>query len=243
MFNIDYDKLLWCILESDKENRKGIVQLLKSIPKELYEAILEVFQHENINANSGEISEGGIYFEGSVVAEDGIIYSYEIEYTEHEKCLTIKQIIGSLSDSNISHISFSTELLLVNEDFDLPDVVKEDTWIGTFTHTLDLVTMANVSSACKKGFIPYLNLIDIDDGYTKQIEAGGYTKENEIEYNLVKVSSGHIIRRFNILSNNYEDVTIDLTQMPAQLTMDYINRRYGSSAKIRKKLPPKPIDE
>lgn len=244
IFNTDYDRLLWCILESDEENRKEIIHFLKGIPKELFEAIWSVFEHENIDFSNEEISEDGVCFEGSVVVEDGTMYSYEIEYTEHEKCLTIKQSIGSLSDSSISHIIFSTELLLVNEDYDLPEEVKDDTWIGTFTHTLDLATTANLPSASKKGFIPYLNLVDIgDDGYVQQIETGGYTKEKETEYNLVKILLGHIIRKFNILSNNWEDVAIDLTQMPEQLTIDYMDRRYGSGANTRKKLPPKPIDE
>ncbi len=66
MFDKNFDKMLWLILESDKENRNEIIEFLKSIPEDLIMSIKKVLED---NPGFSKDIDGEPCFEQSVTSK------------------------------------------------------------------------------------------------------------------------------------------------------------------------------
>ena len=224
MFDKDLDKSLWYILEADAEKRNEIIEFLKRVPNELIEEIRDLLTRPKY--------EEDYYFDGNAIAQDGTIYSYIIEGNEEEKSLEIKQSL--LTSIDTPCLNFSAELILANEDLSYETENYEEIWVGTFTSSMDIIGNVDMNSPLiKRNFIPF---IEFHEG---NVDKTGHTQALEFEYNLIKEVSGHAIKRTNYLYRKHDYIPLDINQMPNELNMDYITKRYSEKQKTKKLTPPK----
>ena len=57
----------------------------------------------------------------------------------------------------------------------------------------------------------------------------------EIEYSLSKNILGHSVVRMDCDQRKIDNIPIDMDILPSKITMDYIEKRYGSEVKKKKK--------
>ena len=226
IFDKDFDESLWLILESDAEKRGEIIHFLKSIPNELIENVREILTSE-IDEDADCIPD----YEGSVVAEDGTVYSYLMEFDDQEKTLEITQQFATPSDS--SYINMSVSLNLVKEIPPYEVLDGEKMWIGNFTRAMSVVGCD--SSPFDFGEGRFLPFVGMKDG---EVVAKGKQKELESEYYIVKNKAQYDVVRFNCTNGVHEVLPIDKNNMPEELSISYIDKRYGQIPKTKELILP-----
>ena len=225
MFDSELDKSLWFILEADVDNRKDIIDFLKRIPVEMQEAIIEILMYQDCDTAKKERDED-LTFKGSISGIDGMEYSYEIYYHEDEKILTIRQELPKPINGETPHMNFSIELLLASDLF--PYDLGEEYYVGDFTRkcTINNINKLN-TQVLKEKFMPFLNINN------NSIKGGGYEQEQEFEYNLINDGTKYSIIKSKLFGNRTV-IPIDITQLPDEISMDYIDQRYGDSSMTKK---------
>ena len=223
MFDKEFDESLWCILESDKEKRFQIIEFLKGIPNELFESISEVLYFININ-NLKDYCYGQ-----EMISEDGFIYKYNLFIGEQEKTLTLSREL-LFPKFNNSYINLAEELNLVKEFPPCTPEIGEEFHIGNFCNTIHTSEDVDTDKLFKnKFFIPFINF---ENGVAKDV---GKELELEIEYSLSKNILGHSVMRMDCNQRKIDNIPIDMDILPSKFTMDYIEKRYGSEVKKKKK--------
>ena len=223
MFDKEFDESLWCILEADKEKRFQIIEFLKGIPNELFESISEVLYFININ-NLKDYCYGQ-----EIISEDGFIYKYNLFIEEQEKTLTLSREL-LFPKFNNSYINFAEELNLVKEFPLYNPEIGEEFHIGNFCNAIH--TSGNVDTdklSKNEFFMPFMNF---ENGVAKDV---GKELELEIEYSLSKNILGHSVMRMDCDQRKIDNIPIDMDILPSKITMDYIEKRYGSEVKKKKK--------
>lgn len=212
MFQKEIDKALWLILEGDISNRQNIVNLLNSIPKDLLE---EIKGRLELNNES--------YMEGNKLLDNGMVIEYEIDFEEDEVTLTITHGIKSNVGENA--FKMGVELTLVWEK----DEAMSAYWLGDITYICDLDTDTNIDDFNLNGFVPAFSLTQ---GFR------GMIKEVETEYDLIMTPKEICVE---LKGARKELNPIDISEMPDNITIEYINNRFGDNQLYRKRYKVKEI--
>ncbi|MCI8445999.1 MAG: hypothetical protein HFH31_00735 [Bacilli bacterium] len=208
MFHKEIDKALWLILEADISNRQEIITLLNSIPKDILEEI-----KGKLESNSES------YLEGGKTLDNGMALEYEIDFEEDEVILTITHgIISNVGYEN--NIKMGVEFTLVWEK----DEGMSEYWLGDITYICDLDMDVDIDELPLKGFIP---------GFSLTHGIRGAIKEVETEYSLI-VTPEAICVEFNGAKKGINP--IDISDMPDNITIEYINNRYGDNPLYKKRI-------
>ncbi len=184
-----------------------IISLLKAIPSDLLEKIRRKLEEDNES-----------YLEESRVLDNCEALKYEVDIQEDEVILTIFSGVNS-EFSQDDAIRMMLELTLVWEK----DKCMSEYWLGTLTYICDLDTDLDISSNSLKGLVPAFSLAK---GFK------GMIKEVETECNLVVTPEGVCVE-LNGAKKGVNPVAIN--EMPDNITIEYINNRYGDTPFYRKK--------
>lgn len=233
IFDKDLDESLSQIIMSDTEKRDEIIQFLERIPDELLDEIREILDNEDeLGLDENEDEDRDAYFHGNCVGTDGTLFSYNIDYQSQEKSLTIQQNLSTPADNDTPYIDFGVELLLVKEYLPYEMEIDEEVWIGTFTNSINVVGDIDPNSPfIKEKFELFFK---INNGV---IDGHGFSRESELEYHMIKRNSGYEIERINFLSKKRNIMSIDIKQVPTDLTFSYIDNNF--KGRTRKLEPPR----
>lgn len=214
VFNKEFDKSLWYMLEADSENRNDIINFLNTLPNDLKTKIVETIKYADNEFDKGNKD---FEFEDEYnYANNGFAYSFEIDNNWDEKNLVIKQQTIDPSELGCDGVSFSKELWIWGIIQEYPD---DEDIIGNFSYSVNLISK---QTKIKTGFMPY---IAFGNGKVKHI---GQMKEKEYEYSLSKSKDIIVINKI-MQAGKPTMIKVNLEEMPEDLTMEYINNRYLDS--------------
>lgn len=230
IFDKELDTFLWCTLETDSEQRNDILDLLNGMPKELFELIRRILA-EQVGREGLNTADETVFSE-QMLSEDGMLYSIEVSYESDETEVNIKKEFLTRKDGETPYVNFCTELALYKEYW--REETDEELCISNFTKTFEVANVPGLDT--NEDFIP---LFEFSNG--KRI-ACGKQKKLEYEYYLIKNAEGFTVRKVNFSkffkSADILDFSIDLGNQPEELTMEYLNKRYGNGAAVKKKNKP-----
>lgn len=223
VFSKELDKSLIRILEADAENRSTILDFLNAIPQDTLKEIKQLVKRfEKAMKEDGEymLSE-------DVETSDG---TYECDFLEEDENIVFD--ITFHADDEVEQLATFTNALSLetNHPFYEPDENEELT-IGSVTHTMILQTNGKYTDTMKKNFVPALQL----NG--NHIEGVVLERESTTEYSIIYQGQvqNEIIKKENNLTGTSEILSVDVSTLPEDITIEYLNKKYGDAPKILEK--------
>lgn len=223
VFSKELDKSLIKILEADAENRSTILDFLNAIPQDTLEEIKQL-----VKRFEKAMREDGKYmFSEDVETSNG---TYECDFLEEDENIIFD--ITFHADDEVEQLATFTNALSLetNHPFYEPDENEELT-IGSVTHTMILQTNGKYTDTMKKNFVPALQL----NG--NHVEGVVLERESTTEYSIVYQGQvqNEIIKKENNLTGTSEILSVDVSTLPEDITIEYLNRKYGDTPKILEK--------
>lgn len=230
IFNKKFDKSLWCILEGDSEKRGEIISFLKKVPDRVFKDLKSEIAKAEQEENKGNKYSWGEEF----THEDGTVYVLEVNFdTYDENEVEITNCLAEPTEKNVSFFDCGCSFDVVYETpyYEVED--GEEVRIGNFVSYVCTVDNGKNNTTNSLMWLPYL---DVDKGKVKR---KGHMKEMDTEYYLVKNEDDYSLIRFSCVNGKRDVFPIDINQMPEELTMGYIEKRYGESPKVNQLTQPK----